>query len=231
MRRNQEPLSAKYPHFSGYSAFGSNPIYFTDPDGRDIIPQNLDEKQIKILNANIIELRSWNSPTVNKIIDLAESKKALIHMYFLSQNKPVQETRNAISYIGWNIGEFWKKTDDLALGATFMKHKNSIFHADILLQTENMEKGYSLENNKLNENTISPLVLIDELNHAISTNKPTNDGFKEKEALDHQNLFQNLLNEINEGDLKVSNTIKWQIEGKLIQANKRVEDIKNETKK
>jgi len=33
MRRNQEPLRAKYPHLSGYSAFGSNPIYFTDPDG------------------------------------------------------------------------------------------------------------------------------------------------------------------------------------------------------
>jgi len=33
MRRNQEPLSAKYPHLSGYSAFGSNPIIFSDPDG------------------------------------------------------------------------------------------------------------------------------------------------------------------------------------------------------
>ena len=32
MRRNQEPLRAKYPHLSGYSAFGSNPIIFSDTD-------------------------------------------------------------------------------------------------------------------------------------------------------------------------------------------------------
>jgi len=33
MRRNQEPLRAKYPYLSGYSAFQSNPIMFSDPDG------------------------------------------------------------------------------------------------------------------------------------------------------------------------------------------------------
>ncbi len=37
MRRNQEPLRAKYPHLSGYSAFGSNPIIYSDLDGNDSI--------------------------------------------------------------------------------------------------------------------------------------------------------------------------------------------------
>jgi len=37
MRRNQEPLRAKYPHLSGYSAFGSNPIMYSDLDGNDSI--------------------------------------------------------------------------------------------------------------------------------------------------------------------------------------------------
>ena len=37
MRRNQEPLRAKYPHLSGYSAFGSNPIMYSDLDGNDRI--------------------------------------------------------------------------------------------------------------------------------------------------------------------------------------------------
>ena len=35
MRRNQEPLRAKYPHLSGYSAFGSNPIMYSDLNGFD----------------------------------------------------------------------------------------------------------------------------------------------------------------------------------------------------
>jgi len=35
MRRNQEPLRAKYPHLSGYSAFGSNPIMYKDIDGNE----------------------------------------------------------------------------------------------------------------------------------------------------------------------------------------------------
>jgi len=36
MRRNQEPLRAKYPYLSGYSAFGSNPIMYSDLDGNDL---------------------------------------------------------------------------------------------------------------------------------------------------------------------------------------------------
>jgi hypothetical protein len=35
MRRNQEPLSAKYPHLSGYAIFGDNPIMYVDIDGNE----------------------------------------------------------------------------------------------------------------------------------------------------------------------------------------------------
>jgi len=35
MRRNQEPLRAKYPNLSGYNAFGSNPIMCSDLDGNE----------------------------------------------------------------------------------------------------------------------------------------------------------------------------------------------------
>ena len=85
MRRNQEPMRAKYPHLSQYAIFANNPIFFKDIDGKEIKPKNLSKKQIEILDANKAELRSWGSPTVNAILDKAEGKETLIHLYFLSQ--------------------------------------------------------------------------------------------------------------------------------------------------
>lgn len=43
MRRNQEPLRAKYPHLSGYNIFNSNPIFYKDPDGLDWIKSTGDK--------------------------------------------------------------------------------------------------------------------------------------------------------------------------------------------
>jgi len=40
MRRNQEPLRAKYPHLSGYAILNNNPILYLDPIELDWILAN-----------------------------------------------------------------------------------------------------------------------------------------------------------------------------------------------
>jgi len=39
-RPSPDPMAAKFPYFSPYAAFGNNPMFFIDPDGRKIRPVN-----------------------------------------------------------------------------------------------------------------------------------------------------------------------------------------------
>jgi hypothetical protein len=56
-RWNVDPLASKYPHQSPYTAFNNNPIYYTDPDGREGIGAiNHKEQTVTIRAVYFVEI-------------------------------------------------------------------------------------------------------------------------------------------------------------------------------
>jgi hypothetical protein len=84
MRRNQEPLRAKYPHLSGYSAFGSNPIKYSDLDGNNFgIKVDHTNKTI-IIVANIFTISDKTTKEAKNAAILWNQKKTNINGYEVS---------------------------------------------------------------------------------------------------------------------------------------------------
>jgi len=120
MRRNQEPLRAKHPHLSGYSAFQSNPIKYSDLDGKDRI--------VAFSGANLFsESETKTAGHIIKTVDnyVLKNKIENIHtlaiatgLFEFQTNKDVIELGKKVDLLitvdaaaGWNSYEsLWRKS-------------------------------------------------------------------------------------------------------------------------
>jgi RHS repeat-associated protein len=202
-----DPLWEKYRTLTPYHYCGNNPINAVDPNGKVIIPKNLTNEQKAQLAATLQELRSWNSPTVNTILDAAEGKESKIFLHFLSGDRE-SITTNTPSNIGRknSIEAEWNN-NFTANGLTLRgASKNS---ADVIIESEIMGTIHLENSTSIAPFTMAPLILLDELNHAVSK-----ESSPKKQEIDHSNLNKSLQKEIDSGTLKVNDVIRQDIQNK-----------------
>ncbi len=202
-----DPLWEKYRKLTPYHYCGNNPINAVDPNGNVIIPMNLTTEQKAQLTATLQELRSWNSPTVNSILNAAEGKESKVFLNFLSGDRE-SVTTNTPSNVGRknSIETEWIN-NFTANGLTLRgSSKNS---ADVIIESEIMQSIHLENSTSVAPFTMAPLILLDELNHAVSKESSTN-----KQEIDHSNLNKSLQKEIEAGSLKVNDVIRQDIEKK-----------------
>jgi hypothetical protein len=62
-RWNVEPLIKKYPSLSSYAVFANNPIFYADPDGREIIISYKVGEETKTMNYSYVKDRKFEDGT------------------------------------------------------------------------------------------------------------------------------------------------------------------------
>ena len=202
-----DPLNEKYYSWTPYHYSANNPVSFLDGNGMEFILHNLNEEQVIQWNANISVLKSWNSPTVNFILNIAESKDTKIYTNFFSGVRPVTgETSSNIGRLS-TLEQDWNSKTNIVGGITLVNSEPD-GKADIIFTAETMSNNM-IDDKTLNPFAVTPILVIDEINHAISKYRDV-----DKEKFDHDRLFVNLWTEINKGILLVPLTIKDQIENK-----------------
>jgi RHS repeat-associated protein len=205
-----DPLWEKYYSWTPYHYCSNNPVMGSDPSGLLVHEEQTTPEQRKQTSDMVAELRSWNSPTINAVLDKAFGPESNIYLHYFSNNRPVS------GYTQSNVGrpltleEEWnseRNVEKEPAGITLKSPKVGDMDADVILETEAMNGNYS-DDGTLNQYAISPLFLLDELHHAISSTQ--NNSVNE-----HKLLFIPLLEEIRNGLINVPSTVKGQIEIKI----------------
>ncbi len=147
-----------------------------------------------------------NNPVSSMDINGKDSK---VYVNFMSDfgaegNTPSNVGRRRSLETEWNerLTRNIEKYGYAQFGLTLKSPAKGDMKTDIIMNSEAMQANTGLSN------AISPLVVLDELNHAIST---THDGTD----LEHKNLFIPLLKEVEMGKIIIPNVINNQMKMKI----------------
>jgi RHS repeat-associated protein len=179
----------KYSGFSPYIYSANNPILFIDPNGKEIIPINLNTGQNEKFSEHYSYLKGFinNHPTIANITTRADSKDLTIHLYTfsgdLSQN--TGKTKSKQFDFSKTLEEKWAAVSAIASGLT-ARTRGMNDKADVIIASE----GFS------NSNDLSSdywaMAILDELQH--SANPETGAG-KDGATIEHYKLYSALKGE------------------------------------
>jgi hypothetical protein len=209
----------------------NNPVMAKDPSGLILDRINFTDEQNKMFDAHLDYLRGLNSPKINAILDEAESDNYHIAISFMDAGDNMtmndKEKNACLNSIlnAYQSGDLFNNTFSMQLAWDYGNSQSDLLGSTILNQAyqcigvimldKNAFEG-SYDTEGLNTYAITPIALLDELNHSISKYiKNKNDEPKAKERYDHYNLFKGILEEINQGMYNVSATQKEAINVRL----------------
>lgn len=146
-------------------------------------------------------------------LDINE-KDSKVYVNFMSDfgaegNTPSNVGRRRSLETEWN--ERLAQANDennIPFGLTLKSPAKGDMKADIIMNAEDMSSSMDAETNNLKTLALTPLALLDELNHAISTTLGGTD-------LEHKNLFIPLLKEVEMGKIIIPNVIINQMKMKI----------------
>jgi RHS repeat-associated protein len=107
-----DPLAAKYPHVTPYNFVMNNPVFFLDPDGREVVPGNItpDVKAAIYARINKAKKSSVFSTVWNHIHTNSKNK------YYIHE-KDYDDVLGLAYFVGeWNYGEYDAVEDDYFIG-------------------------------------------------------------------------------------------------------------------
>ena len=188
-------LWEKYRELTPYQYSANNPLVYRDLNGKVIERGCMTDEQWVMLNVILIPyLRSLESPTVNAILDKAESPETKISFNVEAHGGTLKSVgdgeRDNILTITWG-SELKERSSGMTLTYPSERGKK----ADVVIEAA----AYNSTMYEGNVNKYAPAILgiIDELNHATSKDKTDN-----KPENDHKNLKEGLLKD-SEGNNKL----------------------------
>ena len=183
----------KYPGFSPYIYSANNPILFIDPDGKEIIPINLNAGQNEKFNQHYSYLKGFTNshPTIANLTTRAESKDVTIHLYAYSGDvsKNTGKTYSKQFDFGKTLEDKWAAFAAVASGLT-MRTRGMNDKADVVIASE----GLDINATDLS-NDYWAVAILDELEHSVM---PEAGGGKDAGTVEHFKLYSALKSE-NDG--------------------------------
>ena len=196
-----DPLWGKYLPLQSYQYAANNPVMMLDDGGKEIVPVNLSNEELSMLQTLIGLLRRSGDALIRQILDFAEGCESQIHVYAHAdvREEVTTSTPSVFGYAG-TIETYWNG-NWRALGTTIhttgMKGSGE---ADVVLASESVLRselpGYAA------------FVVLDELHHVFSARVGS-----QKEH--HIALYSYLIEKMQNGTLQIPGLTIADVQAKL----------------